>query len=479
MTDSGQISQRKHKPNFSRTRQRHDVPDSPLLEQVQKWILHHNLELVHGPGQVSYEANELIVLAVMRDARAYVRSFMEHYRSLGAKHVVFLDNGSTDGTVEALVEYENVTVLRTRLPFNRYGISMRQYLVERFGRNRWTLNVDIDELFVYPYLDILGLESLLKYLNDNSYTAVVANMLDMFPEKPLSEVESGEDEPLKELHRFYDVSNIRTQDYGLAGDVGNELSNPDVTIFRDGIRQTLFNVPTLLIKHPLVFLDNKVKPMDLSEHWATNARVADFTGALLHYKLMDRLFEMVRKEIKARSYPNRWGKYDNYLGALEAAPSLQIKAETARELESVDELVANRFVVVSREYMKLVERESSKNGTLPEEHSERLLEAFLGAIAELKTQNQKFGDIWQELGVEQLREQVRTAHKKNREFQQKANRHEQRSTRLSTDLEEVTRRNQSLHQQLGRLQQQLKSMRRSRIWRLISSINRVRTKFLK
>ena len=33
--------------------------------------------------------------------------------------MVFLDNGSTDGTVEALKGYENVTVLRSMLPKNR------------------------------------------------------------------------------------------------------------------------------------------------------------------------------------------------------------------------------------------------------------------------------------------------------------------------------------------------------------------------
>ena len=65
---------------------------------MQKWILHHSLRLVHGPGEeVPYGMDEVIVLAVLRDGRAYVKSFVEHYRSLGAKHLVFLDNGSTCG----------------------------------------------------------------------------------------------------------------------------------------------------------------------------------------------------------------------------------------------------------------------------------------------------------------------------------------------------------------------------------------------
>lgn len=290
MPDTRPTNHGQPRVTLSRSRNRADVADSPLLERVQKYVLHLDIECLHGPEKIAYEVDELVVLVLMRDARPYIRDFVEHYRSLGARHLVFLDNGSTDGTVEALSKYEGVTVLRTRLPYKRFAISMRQYLIERFGRGRWTLSVDIDELFDYPYSDVVSLGALLRYLNDNSYTAVVANMLDMFSEKPLSDT-AEEDETLKESHRFYDISNLRTQSYDLVGDIGNVLSNPNVAILRDGIRRTLFNVPALLTKHPLIFLDERIKPMDLSDHWVGNAHVADFTGVLLHYKLVGHLYE--------------------------------------------------------------------------------------------------------------------------------------------------------------------------------------------
>jgi hypothetical protein len=65
--------------------------------------------------------------------------------------IVLLDNDSTDDTVSVASEYDDVTVLRTKLPFG-VGVEdtegqnlMRRYLIERFGRNRWSLCVDIDE----------------------------------------------------------------------------------------------------------------------------------------------------------------------------------------------------------------------------------------------------------------------------------------------------------------------------------------------
>src|SRR5215204_2456382 len=186
-----------------------DASDDAMLGGDPVQLVHPSVEHLHGPEEVAYEADELVVVCLVRDGRPYVKSFVEHYTSMGAKHLFFLDNGSTDGTVEALKEYDTVTVFRSTLPFKRYQVPMRQYLVERFGGGRWCLCVDIDELFDYPYSDVVSLSSFLSYLNNNSYTAVIAQMLDMFPEESLSEASSEEDEPLKERHRFYDISNIR------------------------------------------------------------------------------------------------------------------------------------------------------------------------------------------------------------------------------------------------------------------------------
>ena len=140
-----------------------------------------------------------MVLCLLRDGMPHLETFVEHHFALGAEHLVFLDNGSTDGTIEALKEYDNVTVLRTRRPYRTYQVSMKQYLAERFGQESWTLYADVDELFDYPYSDTVSLKPLLGYLNDNRYTAVVTHMLDVFPEDPLSEFAEGGS--LKERHR--------------------------------------------------------------------------------------------------------------------------------------------------------------------------------------------------------------------------------------------------------------------------------------
>src|SRR5215208_1513269 len=178
-----------------------------MLDQV----LNRSIEHLHGPNEIPYQEDELIVVCLLRDGRPCLNSFVEHYFSLGVKHIIFLDNNSSDCTVSDACRYDNVTVLRTELPYKKYGYAMKRYLIHRFGKDRrWSLCVDIDELFDYPYSDVIGLDSLLGYLNSKSYTAVTAQMLDMFPEKPLSgKVGEPEEPSLKELHRFYDISRIK------------------------------------------------------------------------------------------------------------------------------------------------------------------------------------------------------------------------------------------------------------------------------
>src|SRR5829696_6393002 len=329
-------------------------------------VLRSSIEHLHGPEEVDYEPDELVVVCLVRDGRPYVKSFVEHYRSLGAKHLFFLDNGSADGTVEALKNYDNTTVLRSKLPFKEYKHLMRQYLIGRFGKkDRWCLYADIDELFYYPYSDVMGLGCLLRYLNGNSYTAVAAQILDMLSEEPLSGREGNlEDEPLKELNRFYDISNIsrmRFKELPHRHKRNNTLQSDEIEIFRNGIRSAIFSDRPVLTKFPLVFTDGRIKPFDRSSHWVDNAKIADISCVLLHYKFLDGYFhKRTMQAVQEESHYKNSRGAKKYLEVLNRNPTLKMKRESARELKGVNDLVENGFLVVSEEYMMVVYQEEER-----------------------------------------------------------------------------------------------------------------------
>lgn len=334
-----------------------------VTQKLHYQILQKQVKLIYGPDKINYDMNELIVLCLVRDGEPWLQSFIEHYFSLGVKHIVFLDNLSSDNTVSLAKEYQNVTILQTDLPFKRYKLAMRQYLIKRFGKNRWSLYVDVDELFTYPFSDIITLSSLLTYLNQKSYTAVVAHMLDLFSDKPLSSQDKKLNKSFVDLHRYYDISDIVKMKYYFAGNV---ISNSEIKVFFGGIRKILFMTNSIgaegldiLTKHPLVFLDEKIMPMHINEHSVRNARIADFTCALLHYKFLSNFSERVLRAVKEENYGHNSRQYKKYYETLIYNPRLQIKQETSQKLTSINELIDNGFLVVSQDYLDWVASQSA------------------------------------------------------------------------------------------------------------------------
>ena len=426
-----------------------DAPNSTSLERVRKWILHYNIQHLYGPERVVYGPDELVVFCLVRDGRPYVRSFIEHYLALGVRHIYFLDNGSSDGTVEVAKKFENVTVFRSTLPFKVYQMQMKQYLIERFARDRWSLCVDIDELFDYPYSDVIDLSSLLNYLSERSYTAVLTQMLDMFPEEPLTDAaETSQDEELslKQLYRFYDIANLHLTDYsshkGICGP-GNTLANEQVSIYMDGIKSVVFprNNP-VLTKHALVFLDERMRPMDGNAHRVSGAKVADISCVLLHYTFTSNLYEAVRRAVQMENYNKDSRKHKMYMRTLAEKPSLQIKTETSREFQDVNDLVHNQFLALSSGYMAMVEKVVSRRfGQVSRDRPHKTMDVLFETRA---------------LTGARIREAARL----HEQIQKRMRRLESRVERRREGAREAIEKSQVLQRQVQNLQRQVQNLQR-------------------
>jgi len=107
-----------------------------LEDRLRPLALRASVRHLHGPRRVPYRDDELIVLSVVRNGALHVTSFLRHHQALGVKHIVLLDNGSTDGTVELARAFEGVTILQSRRPYRTYETVLKRYLVRRFARGR-------------------------------------------------------------------------------------------------------------------------------------------------------------------------------------------------------------------------------------------------------------------------------------------------------------------------------------------------------
>jgi len=323
---------------------------------VRPLLLRGRIRHVHGPAHVNYGPDELLVITVVRNGALHIKSFMEHYLALGVAHCVFLDNGSNDGTVDMLREYPRVTVLQTDAPYGRFENTMKRYLAERLSGGRWNLCADIDELFDYPFSDRLSLSGFLQYLNARGFSAVVAQMLDMFSPVPLADVTSTIDDRLKEKYTHYDISGIDTPRYEFS-----QLSSPEIRMHRSGIRRAIFGTNNGLTKAALVKMDGRVKPF-VTWHHATGALVADVSCVLLHYPFVSTFAEKVQEAVRTRRYdPTTSDEYDAYADALARDPRLSLMRPSARRFTGLEPLIAGGFLVVSDEYRRWVDvRQSAK-----------------------------------------------------------------------------------------------------------------------
>ena len=318
-----------------------------------------SIKHVFGPKKINYGKNELVVVCLVYNSEACIKQFIEHYFSLGARHIVFLDNNSKDSTVEKVREmalvYKNITLLKSNflLRKDEDEYHFKNYLVNRFCKNRWGMCADADEFFDWPYSDVIGLRSLLDYLNANRYNAVVTQMLDMFSDKPLNKLEKLENEKkLVELYDYYDISSIRKENLlktrlEIVG--GNIISNSAIKFYLGGIRKKVFNTDNFITKYSLFFLDKNIR-LQPHSHFVGNARIADFSTVLYHYKFNKDFYKSSLTVVQTKAFPSCLNEYESYVNALDKKSSITLKQETSKKLKSTYDLVENKFLVVSENY---------------------------------------------------------------------------------------------------------------------------------
>lgn len=333
-----------------------------LLDAFRRRRVARRSEWLAGDAPGALGPRDLVVVCVVRDGALHVPSFVAHHRRLGARHVVFLDNGSRDDTVAiARAQGGDVSVLGCPLPYRTHQYAMRRFLVERFGRTSWCLVADVDERFDYPGSDRLPLPRFLDYLNERGYSAVAAQMLDLLPPGPPS-AWPADGSALEAESRFCDLADVERLPW--EAHASNRLADPTLPLLSGGVRRGVFGLRGLLklTKLPLLFAGRGARPAPDSAHRCLGAHVADVSALLRHYKF-DRGFpERCRAAVREGQYWNRSTDYRQYLRALERDPALTLLRPTARRLRSLDELVEADFLRVSPAYRDFVRRAGGPPG---------------------------------------------------------------------------------------------------------------------
>lgn len=233
-------------------------------------------------GDLVLADGEIVVAACLRDERQRLPFFLDYYRGLGVDRFLLIDNDSTDGSREFLAEQSDVALFHTSASFSgsSAGREWVHEVAETYALGHWVIAADIDELLVYPGVEMFGVHDLCRYLDQRGYEGLFAVMLDMYSDRPLAQTiyEPGDD--FRDACPFFEVDSYRLKPAGIPPFVG-------VT---GGPRSRLLTGPTAADvgsiqqrKVPLVKWREGFSYVAVA-HSSRYVPLADVTGALLHFK---------------------------------------------------------------------------------------------------------------------------------------------------------------------------------------------------
>jgi glycosyltransferase involved in cell wall biosynthesis len=179
--------------------------------RIRTWHLAH-IEYGMHPRLVSSLNSSLVgahaILAFMTARNEMLRlpATLDHYRSMGVDRFFIVDNASSDGTRDFLSKQRDVALFATEDSYaqSRFGMNWLHPLMDNFGEDHWIVNVDADELFIYPYYERITLTKLCQFLDGEKSNAVFSILLDMYSDRQIGATVYRQGESLIEACPYFD-----------------------------------------------------------------------------------------------------------------------------------------------------------------------------------------------------------------------------------------------------------------------------------
>lgn len=255
-------------------------------------------------NDVEFDYCKPTIICVVKNEYDKLINFFNHYNKIGKFNYLFLDNNSSDDTLNLLKKH-NAKVYICKEKFSTLRkISWINKIYSTIPNGCWTVLLDADELLVYDEYEKHTFNETLKTLDNTKIDTCGAIMLDLFPNKMV-----------KKENYF--------KNYIYFQNKFNEKKSFLFNSIYGGIREREFRFGDeriyLIKKHPVVKKDNKSLLIHCHYIYPFNRNFSsDVYFALLHYKLFDSEIEKYKKIANDGSYGNGGGstEYKMYIKKL-------------------------------------------------------------------------------------------------------------------------------------------------------------------
>lgn len=255
----------------------------------------------------------LVAVSVVRNETTMLPHFLSHYRALGVKCFIFVDNCSDDGTREYLFKQPDVVLFSsdTEYKHSHYGVAWQQAILGNLCLGKWVLLADADELLVFPDCEIRSLAEFIAEIEAEGADAVRVDMIDMYPFGDLSEADFNKQTPF-DTAGWFDRPAIEPW---LLGSGWFSNSNGFVSHLRHRAVPNAVPHDFVSQKYALLRYQPWVR-VSQGVHYAANLKVSAHTAWFAHFKYHAGFKEKILTEIRRGQHFNNAAEYRRYAAML-------------------------------------------------------------------------------------------------------------------------------------------------------------------
>jgi glycosyltransferase involved in cell wall biosynthesis len=326
-------------PEYEKVSRNIAEPDPDYVQVVKGEFERVQLKPLHLSALPLPPRTSPIVVCVVKNEGERLADLLRHYRTAGIRRFCFIDNGSTDGSLEFLTAQPDVDLLERR---GHFEWKLKQGWICRaiygYGLDRWFMHIDADEHIVYEGMAHRSFGDLAAEMEARGLWRVRGFLLDMYPEGPLLKSNYTAGGRLMDSYAFYDR----------AGYVENRFK--ELMSVKGGPRKRVFSEvdPTFnpeMSKYPLFRLRPGEYTANPHHIWPYRD---NFTSerymAILHYMFLPSLAKKIRTALIEKNYWADSMEYRCYHEILLKKPDLALYGEISGRYDSPEVLVQEGLI---------------------------------------------------------------------------------------------------------------------------------------
>ncbi|VAV87641.1 FIG00992653: hypothetical protein [hydrothermal vent metagenome] len=284
--------------------------------RIRAWRKHFKLQPI-ADRTANIRPDDILLFSTLRNENIRLPYFLKYYRAMGISHFLMVDNNSSDGGAEYLAEQPDVSLWSTKASYKKagFGIDWLNWLQGTYGHDHWTLVVDPDELFIYPFCDSRPIQALTDWLDATKVRSFGAMLLDMYPRGGFDTLPYQRGQDPIEIAKWFDSGNYSIKKNKLLGNLWIQGGPRARVFFHDKPKQApaLNKIP--LVKwhrnYTYVSSTHTLLPRGLNlvyGEWGGERA----SGILLHTKFLDMFCAKADEELSRKQHYSGSMEYKAY-----------------------------------------------------------------------------------------------------------------------------------------------------------------------